>query len=169
MAQLINLFDIDIVLIIWRIKLVSVIFSVVFGSLAFYFIYLFQKLVGFKAEMVRSMLRSSEPASGGAVTSKWSEIMRHLDSEKEAEWKFAIIEADKLVNDLLKSAGYHGDSMGERLMSIEKGQLLSLEGLWEAHKVRNKLAHETNYFLRYAEVRRTLDLYKSTLEELEAN
>ena len=163
-----NLFDIDIALIVWRLKLASVIFSVVFGSLAVYFIVLFQKLIGVKIATVRAMLRVPEPASGGALVSKWEEIMRHFGSEKEAEWKFAIIEADKLVDDLLKSAGYSGDTMGERLTGIEKVQLLSLDGLWEAHKIRNKLAHDTNYFLRYAEARRAIQLYENTLRELGA-
>lgn len=168
MAQLIKLVNIDVVSIVWKIKLASVISSIFFGSLAVYFIVIFQKLVGFKIETIKALLRSSEPASGGALASRWEEIMRHLDSEKEAEWKFAIIEADKLVDSILKSAGYPGDTMGDRLMSIEKGQLLSLEGLWDAHKVRNKLAHETNYFLRYAEARRAVDLYRSALQELKA-
>ncbi len=168
MAQLINLFDIDITLIIWRLKLASVIFSVIFGFLAVYFIVLFQKLIGVKIAMIRSMLRAPESASGGALTSKWGEITRHFNSEKEAEWKFAIIEADKLVDDILKSAGYTGDTMGERLMGIEKVQLLSLDGLWEAHKIRNKLVHDTNYFLRYAEARRAIQFYEKILEELQA-
>lgn len=163
-----NIFSIDFSGILFKAKVISTILSVIFGSLAVYFIVLFQKLLGVKAQMVRAMLRAPEPASGGALTSKWGEIMRHFESEKEAEWKFAIIEADKLVDDLLKSAGYPGDTTGERLMGIEKVQLLSLDGLWEAHKIRNKLAHDTNYFLRYAEARRAIQFYEKTLEELQA-
>lgn len=163
-----NIFNIDFLELLFKAKLISTVLSVVFGFLAVYFIVLFQKLLGIKAQMVRSMQRVPEPASGGALTSRWGEIMRHFESEKEAEWKFAIIEADKLVDDLLKSAGYSGDTMGERLMGIEKVQLLSLDGLWEAHKIRNKLAHDTNYFLRYAEARRAMQFYEKTLEELQA-
>lgn len=168
MAQIINIFNIDFAELLFRLKLMSAIFSILFFALAVYFIVLFQKLIGVKIAMIRSMLRVPESASGGALTSKWEEIMRHFGSEKEAEWKFAIIEADKLVDDLLKTAGYTGDTMGERLMGIEKVQLLSLDGLWEAHKIRNKLAHDTNYFLRYAEARIAIRLYEETLRELGA-
>lgn len=161
-----SFFNIDLNLILFRLKLTSAILSFVFGGLAVYFIVQFQKLVGLKAQMAKLALRIPKAASGGGSLSKWEEIMRHMGSDREAEWKFAIIEADKLVDDLLRTASYPGDTMGERLMNIEKGQFLSLEGLWEAHKIRNKLAHDVNYFLRYAEARRAIQLYENTLREL---
>lgn len=161
-----SIFNIDFTELIFRFKIFSSVLSVVFGFLFVYFIVKFQKLISLKIKMAGLAFRAPEPAFGGASQSRWEEITRHVDSEQESEWKFAIIEADKLVNDLLKQAGYPGDTMGERLMSIEKGQLLSLEGLWEAHKIRNKLAHDTNYFLRYAEARRAINLYADTLKEL---
>ncbi len=108
----------------------------------------------------------SEPAEGGPLQNRWEEIMRHVDSIREAEWKFAIIEADKLVDDQLKNH-FPGETMGERLMNIDKTKLLSIDGLWEAHKVRNRLAHDMNYFLRHAEALRAIRLYEQTLKELE--
>ena len=163
-----NLFNIDLDLILFRLKLTSAIFSFIFGFGAVYFIVQFQKLVGLKIQMMKALLKAPESASGGAVQSRWEEIIRHLESSREAEWKFSIIEADKMVDDLLKQAGYPGETMGERLMNIEKGQLLSLQGLWEGHKIRNKLAHDTNYFLRYAEARQAIKFYEEALKELQA-
>jgi hypothetical protein len=106
------------------------------------------------------------PASSPLGT-RWEEIMQHIESIREGEWKFAIIEADKLVDDQLKNL-FPGETMGERLMNIDKTQLLSIDGLWEAHKVRNRLAHESNYFLRHAEAVRAIRLYEQTLKELGA-
>lgn len=140
--------------------------SVTFASLTVFFIVQFRKLVAIKIQMVSALLHSPESAFGGAGQSRWEEIVRHIESPHEAEWKLAVIEADKFVDDLLRQAGYPGDTMGERLMSIEKGQFVSLEGLWEAHKIRNKLVHDVNYFLRYAEARRTIQAYEGTLKEL---
>ena len=162
------MFNIDFDLILFRIKLVSATLSFIFGGLVVFFIIKFQQLVGIKVQLAKLALRSQEPAYGGASQSRWEEILRHVDSAKEAEWKFAIVEADKLVDDLLKSSGYIGDTMGDRLMNIEKGQIATLEGLWEAHKIRNKLVHDVNYFLRQAEARRAVQLYENTLRELGA-
>ena len=108
------------------------------------------------------------PSSGGALQARWDEISNHLASTSEAEWKFAVIEADKLLDDALRSAGYPGETMGERLMSIERSQLRTLDGLWDAHKTRNRLVHDANYFLRYTEAKRVVLVYEETLKELGA-
>lgn len=164
---MINIFGIDLAEIVWRLKLTSITFSSIFGVIFVYSMVKFREQVRMKIEM-NKLINPPKPANGGALQSKWEEITHHAESNKEAEWKFAIIEADKLVDDILRSASYPGDTMGERLMNIGKGQLLSLDGLWEAHKIRNKLAHDTNYFLRYAEARRAIALYEVALKELNA-
>ncbi|OGN01387.1 MAG: hypothetical protein A3B91_03650 [Candidatus Yanofskybacteria bacterium RIFCSPHIGHO2_02_FULL_41_29] len=166
MAQLINFFDANIAEILIRLKLTSVIFSVIFFAIAFYFIYEFRKLSRFKLLKAKSLIRPPKAAYGGASQSRWEEVVRHIESSSEAEWKLALIEADKLVDNLLKSAGFTGDTMGERLTNVEKGQLANLEGLWEAHKIRNKIVHDVNYFLRYGEAKRAVELYEKILEEL---
>lgn len=106
-----------------------------------------------------------EPATGGPLQNRWDEVMRHLESPREGEWKFAVIEADKLVDDELKKL-FPGETMGERLMNIDKTNLLTIDGLWEAHKIRNRLAHDVNYFLRHAEAVRAVRLFEQTLKEL---
>ncbi|HUO75702.1 MAG TPA: hypothetical protein VMU12_02190 [Candidatus Paceibacterota bacterium] len=106
------------------------------------------------------------PAQPGQLATRWQGIMAHMDSPREAEWKLAVIEADKLVDDALARNGYSGDSFGDRLMNIGPGTLISLDGLWWAHKVRNRLAHETDYFLRYTEARQAIAYYEQTLREL---
>ena len=167
MTELIEATNNGLAQLILQVKTVAIYLSLVFGAVFFYFFIQFRKLMVQKIELMKSLLRAPEAASGGGVISRWEEIVRHFDSTKEAEWKFAIIEADKLVDDLLKQAGYPGDTMGERLMNIEQGQLLSLQGLWEAHKIRNKLAHDVNYFLRYAEARQAIKFYEEALKELQ--
>jgi len=109
-----------------------------------------------------------EAAKESPLGSRWDEIQRHLNSTKEAEWKFAVIEADSLVDYVLKSSGYPGDTMGERLKNMDKSQVVTLDGLWEAHKIRNRLTHDPNYFLRYGEAKRAVQLYEKTLKELNA-
>lgn len=108
------------------------------------------------------------PADTGATGVRWQEITKHINSTNESEWKFAVIEADKLVNEILKAAGFSGETIGERLMGTDKSKLVTLDGLWEAHKIRNRLVHDTDYFLRYAEAKRAILLYEKTLKELAA-
>ncbi len=107
-----------------------------------------------------------EPASGGMLVGRWTEIMNHMQSERETEWKLAIIEADNLVNDILAKAGFPGSTMGERLTGMRHEQLLALPGVWKAHLLRNRIVHEIDYSPRYQEIHEALKYYRAALEEL---
>ena len=125
------------------------------------------KFLRTRANLLKTIV-PPEAAKESPLGSRWDEIQKHLNSTKEAEWKFAVIEADSLVDYILKSSGYPGDTMGERLKNIDKSQIVTLDCLWEAHKIRNRLAHDMNYFLRYGEAKRAIQLYEKTLKELQA-
>ncbi len=151
----------------WNIvKLILIAVSVILGILIAMVVIKMNRLIGNKVNLAKEILPPQSATSGH--NARWDEIEKHINSTREAEWKFAVVEADKLVDETLKEAEFPGDTLGDRLMNIQPGQLTTLEGLWEAHKIRNRLVHDTNYFLRYTEAKRAVTLYKKTLEELEA-
>jgi len=147
-------------------KLIMAGLSLVFAVLLIALIVKLNRLTPKKISIV-NVFAPPRPASSG-VNARWEEITRHINSTREAEWKFAVIEADKIVDETLKNAGFAGETLGERLMNIDRSQLETLESLWTAHKIRNRLAHDMNYFLRYAEAKRAVDMYEKTLRELQA-
>jgi hypothetical protein len=72
----------------------------------------------------------------GELTKIWEDI-------EKMEPKMAIIEADKLVDVILKKAGIAGNTMAERLRKVQKlVQRPIYSGMWEAHKLRNHIVHE---------------------------
>lgn len=103
-----------------------------------------------------------------ACDNRWAEIKRHVNSFTEAEWKLAVIEADKFVDETLKTAGFVGESMGERLMLIQPGQILSLQTLWDAHKLRNLLVHDPRYQMTHRQAIVAVEAFEETLIELGA-
>lgn len=97
-------------------------------------------------ELQTKMLRDAEALwderyRGVRSQSRLTQVLEHSDSEHPNDWKLAIIEADIVLDEILKERGYVGESLGERLRSISSGQLNTLDDAWEAHKVRNKIAH----------------------------
>ena len=131
--------------------------------LAVLFIIVVRKINGLTAKNANLAKEISPPESAkSGSNARWDEIQKHINSTREGEWKFAVIEADKLTDEALKSGGFVGETMGERLMNIEPGQLTTLQELWEAHKIRNRLVHDTNYFLRYAEAKKAVSLYEKS-------
>lgn len=111
-----------------------------------------------------------EPEQAPAVnsSSEWEQIKQRANSVREADWKLSIIEADKLVDDTLKQLGYAGETMGERLMLIAPDQLMSLQDLWDAHKLRNLLVHKMSYQVRHEQVLAAIDAFDRVLRELGA-
>jgi hypothetical protein len=70
------------------------------------------------------------------------DVQQHVLSDNPNDWKLAIIEADIILDQTLKERGYVGNTLGERLRGITPSQLSSVDDAWDAHRVRNKIAHE---------------------------
>jgi hypothetical protein len=60
---------------------------------------------------------------------------------------------------------YPGENLGERLKNVEPSDFLTLEDAWEAHKVRNQVAHQSGFTLTRREARRVVELYERVFRE----
>lgn len=105
-------------------------------------------------------------ASSKKINTRWERILAHINSESENDWRLAIIEADVILEEMLTSMGYHGETIGEQLQGIEKSDFKTLDDAWEAHKVRNKIAHEGGDFaLSKREAKRVISLFENVFAE----
>jgi len=97
---------------------------------------------------------------------RWQSAEKHVTSDNPNDWKQAILEADIILDDLLTKLGYHGETIGEKLQRVVKGDMKSLDEAWEAHKVRNRIAHEgSDFSLNEIEAKRVIAMYKKVFEE----
>ena len=104
---------------------------------------------------------------GVKPNSRLEEVLAHIASDEPNDWKLAIIEADIILDGLLKERGYAGGSLGERLRSITPSQLASIDDAWEAHKVRNRIAHDgTDFGLTKRIAEETINRYSRVFTEL---
>jgi len=104
----------------------------------------------------------------GKLRRKWQVIEKRLASRDESNYKLAVIEADKLLDNLLERAGYSGKSLGDRLKRLTPAQLSNLDALWQAHKLRNNIVHDIEAEVRLHEAQQAVEAIKKALEELEA-
>jgi hypothetical protein len=109
---------------------------------------------------------SSEILTKRKSVENWEKIVARGNSDNDNERKMAIIAADSLIEKILELAGYSGENLGEKLKNIERSDLNSLNILWEAHKVRNSIAHEGDFKLSKDESSRVITLYGRALREL---
>jgi hypothetical protein len=98
---------------------------------------------------------------------RWLAIEQSIAKDNTASYQMAILNADKLVDQALKDRGFKGQTMGERLKSA-KASLPHRDNIWQAHKLRNQLAHEPDAKVSYDQARRALAQFKQTLKDLGA-
>jgi hypothetical protein len=107
-----------------------------------------------------------EPSGDTVMAHRWQNAIQHIASDNPNDWKQAIIEADIILEDLLTKMGYRGDSIGEKLKRVAKGDMKTLDEAWEAHKVRNQIAHEgSDFSLNHHEAKNVIAMYRKVFEE----
>ena len=108
----------------------------------------------------------NETHRGDKRVSRLDDVLLHAQSDNPNDWKLAIIEADIILDQVLKERGYAGNSLGERLRSITPSHLGSIDDAWEAHKVRNKIAHEgADFVITKRIVNETIARYQNVFRE----
>ena len=101
--------------------------------------------------------------------SRWERVLEHLNSDNPNDWRLAVLEADIILDDIVETMYLPGETLGERLKSVERSDFQTIDQAWEAHKMRNKLAHEGgDYVLTQREAKRIVGLYKQVFEEFHA-
>lgn len=89
---------------------------------------------------------------------KWQEIKNDPDRRHQ------IINADKILDKLLEKRGYRGN-VGEKLKQA-KAHFSDLDGIWSAHKVRNKIAHELDFKLSEGIAHSALRSFEKAFKDL---
>jgi len=97
----------------------------------------------------------------------WQRIQKRLVKDDEANMKLAVIEADNLLDSVLKRMGLEGKDMGERLEKLTSQQLAALDEVWEAHRLRNLIVHQSTISVNKHQVERAVKSYEVALKELE--
>ena len=100
------------------------------------------------------------------VRQKWDEIVA-IGAKPDQSARFAVIEADKLLDYTLKKRGYSGETMGERLKNANK-DFSYIDDVWTAHKLRNKLVHEAQYEIDRRNISRALSQFEKALKDMGA-
>ena len=79
----------------------------------------------------------------------------------------AVSEADKLFDYVMKTQGYPGETMADRLR-VSQSKLSDRNAVWNAHKLRNALAHEVGFDLVASHAQEALRGFERGLKDLGA-
>ena len=98
---------------------------------------------------------------------RWLSIETRLNKNNVATYQLVILDADKLLDKALRERKFRGETMGARMKSAQN-TWKNANHIWGAHKIRNRIAHETDVQLTYEITARSLAAYKQGLKDLEA-
>lgn len=100
-----------------------------------------------------------------AIKSRWDEIERAASAGGEMNLKMAVMEADKLLDHSLKAMAIPGMTLGDRL-KFAAYKYPNIRNVWNAHRLRNQLAHEASYYLDPSFARKAIRDFKDALKLL---
>jgi len=100
-------------------------------------------LLWFLWGMLRRWFRGQlhDPRDREFTRGEWRNIQHLARSNNEASLQLAVMQADKLLDHVLKSMTMPGSTLGERL-KVACVKYPELKDVWWAHKVRNSIVHE---------------------------
>ena len=144
----------------------SLLFSLCFAALAIY--------CSIRVFQMRQIERRKFAAAQRTVAAhdvpktqlRWNRILEQAQGDSEQGHRLAILEADIMLNELLDVLGYKGETMADKMRSIDRANFNTIDLAWEAHKIRNKIAHEGSaHQVSAREARRVVALYERVLKE----
>ena len=102
-----------------------------------------------------------------AYQTRFLAIENKLSKDSPATFTVSIIEADKLLDKAMIEMGISGKTMGDRLKK-SGSRFTNLNAVWRAHKLRNAIAHESDFEVSYKQAFNALAIYKQALKDLGA-
>jgi len=96
---------------------------------------------------------------------RWNRVVDQSNSSNPESWRLAILEADIMLNELLDMQGYKGETIADKMKQVDRNKFNSIESAWDAHKIRNRIAHEGGLTLTPREVRNAIVLYERVFRE----
>lgn len=134
--------------------------SLMVGAIVLVFVVLFG---------IASLLKKLQrPTTRGLTPQKIKETWAEIEKTSEHGLmgaKLAVIEADKLLDTVLRSMGQPGETLGERLKTAEY-RYPNIRNVWPAHKLRNQLVHDSTFEISINQAKRALQDFKSALKTL---
>jgi hypothetical protein len=123
-------------------------------------------IIGIAVQRIVASLRRPDMhgLSREKVLETWAEIEKS-SGQGIMGAKLSVIEADKLLDGVLKSMLIPGETMGERLKAAQYSYP-NIRNVWSAHKLRNQLVHDSAFEITSGQARRALRDFREALRTL---
>ena len=95
----------------------------------------------------------------------WHKIVHRSKEPDETKWKMAILEADKLLDDVLRSSGYNQPTVDERFQALNTELISNYDQVMQAHEIKSKVSKDPEFSITHSEAIEVLKIYKKAFQE----
>lgn len=99
--------------------------------------------------------------------SRWEDVKGRLDEGSIASGKMALVEADRMLDEVLGKLGYAGKDAEEKAQNVKPGQLVGIENIKETQILRNRIIEDPAYQASLEEIKAALEVYERVFRGLE--
>lgn len=145
-------------------QIISFLISTILLSFTIYFIVKLN-IVGEKIESFIDVLGAKD-ISKRRIFKAWEQIQRRLKTGELNQLKLAILEADRILFEILKMSGYQGKNMDEIFEQITEAQISNIKEVQQVHKLRHRISTEPDFNLTQNEAEIAVEIYKKAFQEL---
>ncbi len=107
---------------------------------------------------------------GGSLSKRrsirgWKQIQKRLYVDDPSQWKIAVLEADRILDEILKMAGYLG-RMDDKIELLTQAQISNVEEIKSAHLICHQIAQDANFELSQEAALQIIETYRKAFAEL---
>ncbi|MBI5470064.1 hypothetical protein HY968_01955 [Candidatus Kaiserbacteria bacterium] len=145
---------------------ISIVLSLILASIL---IYCLVRILQIRRAEYRRFEAYAESVAAGDVPKvhlRWNRVRDQANSDNVQNWRLAVLEADIMLKELLESLGYRGETMADKMRVVDKTRFNTIDLAWEAHRFRNRIAHESSmHSISAIDVRHAIALYEKVFRE----
>lgn len=137
--------------------------------LIFGFLYAFKKAIRFRPrfDVGKSPRKQIQTLRSSYFKERWNKLLKkYAEAPTPDSMRLAVIEADAMVDDVLKDLNFPGDHLADRLSYLDAKEIKTLNNLWDAHRLRNDIVHSPSRRLTVREGMSAIEKYKAFFNEL---
>lgn len=145
-------------------QIISLFISLVLLNFIVYYV-VKTNLIGEKIENFIDVVGAKD-ISKRRTLKAWKQIQERLKIGELNQLKLAVLEADKILHEILRMAGYQGKNLDEIFEEMTEAQLSNIKEIRQVHNLRHRISAEPDFCLSLNEAQEAIEIYKKAFQEL---
>lgn len=108
------------------------------------------------------------PYGLGPRQNEWKKkVKARIEGKDPTEHKLAILEADKIFDEVIQRMNYGGSTREERLAKVPDVAVPTIDDVRNAHRIHNNIVQDPTYLITEIEAKRVVAIYEQALKGLD--